>query len=110
MATVLNLTPHDVNIMGAKGELLVTFPKSGMMARVAQSDKVVDTIIVDGISIDVYAPSYGAVQDLPEPVEGTIYLVSLKVKEAAPDRLDLRVPYGAVRDAEGRIVGCKGLA
>jgi len=50
------------------------------------------------------------VKPFPEEEEGIFYTVSLMVAQALPTRRDLLVPVGQVRDATGKITGCKGLA
>lgn len=54
--------------------------------------------------------SYGAVEGLPEPKAGVIYIVSALVRAAVPGRLDVASPGELVRDAAGAVVGCKGLS
>jgi len=44
--------------------------------------------------------------DLPEPVEGILYLVSGRVRRALPHRLDLISPGLIVKNGHGEIVGC----
>lgn len=39
-----------------------------------------------------------------------MYVVSRLVAEAVPERRDLVVPHGLVRDGQGRVVGCAQLA
>ena len=62
----------------------------------------------DGVVL--YRQSFGAVDGLPVPAEGTMYVVSLLVRQAAPDRADLASPGELVRDNAGQPTGCKGLA
>lgn len=46
---------------------------------------------------------------LPDPIPGTYFLVSLVVALMAANRHDLLVPHAYVRDMDGRIVGCRRL-
>lgn len=96
---IVNMTPHTINLPD------VSIPSSGS-ARVSETATQIDTI--DGICI--CKKSYGAVEGLPEPQSGVYYIVSSIVLAAAPDRSDLLVPHDMIRDADGRIVGCKALA
>ena len=96
----INLTPHSIVVAGR------TFQPSGTVARVSQVNTVVGTTH-DGI--ELVQASYGAVMDLPEPVAGTLFIVSAMVRAALPERKDLVSPGDAIRDADGKIIGVKNL-
>lgn len=64
---------------------------------------------VDSRGIAVTRAVYGDITGLPEPQEGVIYIVSALVALAAR-REDVLFPGPAIRDAEGRIVACRGLS
>ncbi len=75
------------------------------LARVTQTQTVVGE--VDGIRL--VTVQFGEVIGLPEPVPGTLYLVSAMVREACKSRTDLASPGDLVRDEAGNIQGCKSL-
>jgi len=100
--SIVNLTPHILNIHTADG--VVDIPPSGMVARVATKSN--PFTVVHGIP--VVMTTYGEVEGLPDPVLGTVYVVSGMV-EAAIKRHDVFAPGDMVRDADGKPVGCKGL-
>jgi hypothetical protein len=102
MKTFINATPHDITIVLADGSTRV-FPKSGNIARVAQTSAIVET--VDGISISTV--NFGAVTGLPDAAIGVRVIVSALVKSAAP-RFDLVSPGELVRDGNGVVIGAKG--
>ena len=108
---IVNLTPHALNLMpeGPDGPV-VTIPPSGQVARCAVDRVQVDTVTVDGISVPVNQTWLGEVSDLPEPQEGTIFIVSALTAQAVPERQDVYITDDAVRDDAGRIVGCRALA
>jgi hypothetical protein len=108
---IVNLTPHALNLMpdGPDGPM-VTIPPGGLVARCATSRVQVDTITVDGIAIPVNRTQFGAVTGLPDPHPDTIYVVSALVAQAVPDRQDVYITDDAVRDDQGRIIGCRALA
>ena len=62
---------------------------------------------VNGIALS--RVTFGEVTGLPDPVEGTLYIVSALVRSALPARTDLASPGDLVRDAAGAVIGCKGL-
>jgi len=107
---VVNLTPHDVNIVNEAGEIIASFPKSGIVARVATTKQVVGEI--DGIPIK--AVKYGAIENLPEPDGESMFIVSMVVASAASARDDLicpdTAPDATVRDKNGQITGVRNFA
>ena len=106
--TLINTTPHDITIHGMNDQVLVV-PRSDFTVRLEESREEVGTLVVDGVRVPVYRHTYGAA-NLPERRPGVIYIVSAMVAEAYPDREDFLVPGRAVRDQEGKVVGCQGLA
>jgi hypothetical protein len=95
---IINLTPHPINLPS------ITIHSTGL-ARVSVT--LSEAGAADGIPL--VCGSYGAVTGLPEPVEGTVYIVSAMVRLALPYRKDLGSPAKLVRDAQGNIVGCEAL-
>ena len=106
---IVNLTPHEVKIVDGGNNVVAVFPSDGV-ARVSQYDVLVDEIN----SIPVVKTEFGEVLDLPEPAEDTVFIVSCITVEVARARGlntdDLLITSGAVRDDQGRIVGCRALA
>lgn len=102
---IINKTPHAVYVLNEDGSILRVFPKSNGMIRVTEI--VTDITPIDGIPIS--STSWGETNDVPEYVEGTYYIVSQLVKNALPERKDLLVPKGAVRDDKGNVIGCTRL-
>ena len=95
----VNLTPHVVRLNSG-----LEIAPSGSVARCATSysadrwisegrDGVVtldDDFYADAVPI--YRASFGAVQGLPAPEAGTLYIVSGMVASATPDRHDVVAP------------------
>ena len=104
MTKIINLTPHDINIISEAENR--TFPASGSIARVSQSFS--DAEPVDGVPCQ--KQELGKPEGLPEPEDGTYYIVSSFVASAAGDRNDLLVPNTgrAIRDEKGHIIGVPG--
>ena len=103
---IINLTPHEINILNNNGEEIVTISPSGTVSRCAVSKKLIKT----DNGIEFYRSIFGEVNDLPEPQLDTIYIVSGLVRAAMPERNDLWQPGELVRDKSGRPIGCKGLS
>jgi len=103
MATFVNLTPHDVNVVMTDGSI-VTFERSGTIARCS-----VDTELVDRVNgIELSRATFGAVDNVPDSVPDTWYIVSMLVRNALSYRDDLVSPGELVRNSDGVVIGCKG--
>lgn len=103
--TIINLTPHAINIVNDNHEAVKTFESEGI-ARVSCRSEVQGNL--GGIPIT--RKIFGEVEGLPEEKPGVHYIVSSLVASAAPDRQDLLVPDGYVRDEKGMVIGCTALA
>ncbi len=99
---IVNLTPHEVTVWGETAPTN-RYPASGTVARVTMQDTPAGEIA--GIPLVSKVP--GEVTGLPEPKEGTLYIVSTMVQAALPSRTDLISPDDLVRDGEGRVIGCR---
>lgn len=116
---IINLTPHTINILwelcwlngspSGHYETLAEVEPSGQVARVTSKTVKVDDVEIDGFFVPVTGTTYGEVEGLPAPEEGTIYIVSSLVASRVPNRTDVFIPNESVRDDKGRIVGCKSL-
>ena len=104
MKTIKNFTPHPINII-LETETITITPEP-TPARVSQIRKQVSTL--NGIPVNKNA--YGKVENLPAPKENVVYIVSMMVAGALPNRKDLFIPDDIVRDEKGRIIGARGLA
>jgi len=104
---LVNLTPHEIRVVGEDGEERLVIPPSGKVARVRTEQTTVGQVN----NIPVVRTMYGDVEGLPEPSENTLYIVSTLVAQAVPYRDDVVAPdtspNGVVRDEEGRIIGVK---
>ena len=104
MTNFINLTPHAVVFRGPAGDQ--TFPPSGKVARVSELPCSV-TRTIEGIPI-LSRTQFGEVLDLPEPSDGTVFIVSGLVAGQV-SRADVIAPAtgpndGAVRNEKGHIV------
>ena len=110
---LVNLTPHEVVVYDASGNVVLRVPPSGRVARVATREEMIDRIN----GIPVFKTTYTEVEGLPDPEPSTVYIVSLLVLQALQahgiQRSDVvapntsPTPNGAVRDAQGRIIGVR---
>lgn len=119
MANIINLTPHTITLYADKDCMevvkgtykslvlkegatpIAVYPSQGV-ARATSNRELIYTID----NIPVYTTTYGEPEGLPEPRSNTYYLVSALTAQAVKGRHDILIVDGAVRDGEGRIVGC----
>ena len=99
----INLTPDTVTVC-RDGAPAVRYPPSGTVARVEE------TLVTDAAAPWV---SYGRVIDIPPATPDTCCIVPLLPALLLSDTgrwLDILVPRGVVRDEDGIVIGCEGLA
>lgn len=103
--TLCNLTPHPIAIHG-DGEP-ITLQPDGPAPRL----RPIRTDLGKIAGIPIVRTTLGDVEGLPDPIPGVIRIVSALVAEhsSVAHRDDLAYPGEAIRDADGRIVGCRGL-
>jgi len=105
---IINLTPHDINLLDADNNEICVFEKSENPVRVTVEREKVSNLYIDGHYVPVYKSIFGQTENLPEPNDDEVFIVSRIVAEANSNRKDLYVVEDTVRDAAGRIVGCHG--
>jgi hypothetical protein len=106
MAEIVNMTPHTVNVFENGKQVLVIEP-SGEIIRLEESRDTVSS--VNGVS--VYHQSYADVNGtLPDVQTGVVYIVSMKIATAVPERTDFVCPGRIVLDGDGNRLGCDGLS
>lgn len=116
--TIINTSPHDVHLYAEDGKTLIKVfarEKNAKIARLVEqqvqdASGMQKSIAIEKHSVPLVDKKYTAVQDLPEPKENTMYIVSQLVLEACNYRRDLIAPDsgdGAVRNPQGVIIGTK---
>ena len=106
---IVNLTPHNITLRAEDGTDTTIAP-SGTVARVATIPGEPTGRIVGGVL--VFGPDQvGEVTGLPEPIEGTVFIVSgfVAAALAGSGRGDVFAPGtgpadGAVRNERGHVV------
>jgi hypothetical protein len=103
---VVNLTGHRIDILREDGTIATVWPDLEPV-RAELGFELVD--MIDGIGVFVQVTTCDT--PLPEPVEGTVYVVSAytKMHFLADDRPDVLCPGQVRRDAAGRVIACRGL-
>ena len=105
---LVNLTPHEIVIaFGESNAERMAIPASGIVARVASTPGVAEQ--VNGVPVPVMGrQAWGKVENLPDPVEGTLFIVSAMVlgRPECLNRTDVVGPGtgpndGAIRYEDG---------
>lgn len=106
---LVNLTPHPVTIYSGE-QIVIQQQPDGPVARCVETRTIAAPVTLNGHTIPVSVVGFGQVDGLPDPQPGVLYVVSRAVAETVPHRDDVVYPYGQVRDENGRIISCRGLA
>jgi hypothetical protein len=94
----VNLMPYPVYIK-VDGRPWLKVPPSGTVAQCAKNKNVVGKF--EGV--ELVTSKFGNVYDLPAPIEGTLYIVSMTVRQAV-SRPDLASPSDLIQDTDGTLV------
>lgn len=113
MRRLINLTPHEINLLTDEGEDYV-IPSDGV-ARLNETRAVDEIVRVETsrgaeLKINLNELLCDQVNGLPPEDGNYYYIVSRMVAEARSDRNDLLIPDEIVRDQDNKIVGCKAFA
>lgn len=108
---IINLTPHTITFISTNNNMQkYAVAPSGIVARVSASTETIGEVTTpEGFVIPVTQTVFGQVENLPEPEENVIYVVSSLVAGRVPDRKDVYIPNESIRDDKGRIIGCLSL-
>lgn len=115
MKKIVNLTPHVINLIypvDGEEDFRMDIEPSGETARVVCEATEIARETDD--LIPIFEQKYGEIEGLPAPQDDTYYIVSSLIISAAQAEgrttSDLLTPAAQVRDDEGRVIGCRGLA
>ncbi len=112
MTKLVNLTPHAIVILNAESQEVMTLPPSGSLARAKETVEILGTVEVGGGAVPIRRKTVGGLEGLPAAEEGTLYVVSFIAAQAGAKegRSDLLITDDAVRDAQGKIIGCRAFS
>ena len=97
---------HTVKVYNKEtDELVVEVPFSGVQARRAESSEM----FTEDSGLQMFRTIYGEVEGLPEEQDDVVVIVSMAVRQAAPERKDLASPGSLRKDESGMPTGCYGL-
>lgn len=106
---VCNMTARTIVFLDETGAEIGSIESSGKI-RLSNNTEMVDMVRSDlGFDIPVTETRYGDAHMLPTKKDGSIFIVSIIIAQAYPDRDDFYVTNETVRDAHARIIGCKSI-
>ena len=106
---VVNLTPHDLAVYEGD-QIALSAPRSSVPARIAEMRDEPGMVSLNGCATTVVDVAYlDDVTGLPDPVDGTFYVVSRITAQALRRRSDLLFPLDEVRNDDAQIIGCRAL-
>ncbi len=103
--TIVNLTPHKITISNKDQSIMLTLPPEDVPARALEATATHGEF--DGFPL--VTKFYGNIENLLDPEEDVLYIVSQIVREACPDRKDLANPGDLVRDENGEVMYAESL-
>lgn len=103
---IVNLTGHEVTV----GDVIIPRDrKYKYVPRCKVTKNLTEILEFDGREIEVYQFEYGDVGTIPNPEEGTIYLVSYPVAKKL-NRNDVYCMGEVIRDEKKNIIGAMSLS
>lgn len=103
--TLVNCTGHDIHVYSSKrGNRIATIPPTGQIARIRVQSTIVDKAVVGGHVIEISQPTQHEITGLPDPIPGTLFLVSRSVAFAVK-RPDVVHVGWRIRDRFDRLLG-----
>ena len=111
-----NYTPHTINIIN--GSVKVELPSVGVIRAKSVQTQVGTIYHTESAGVEYAVPEYkltfGEPEGMPEDIDPDgVYVVSTIAAQALKDygwAGTYMVTCGAIRDEQGRIIGCQGLA
>ena len=113
MTKVVNLTPHALDILMSDGTVVKVQPSGLPPVRLKETTEERGTVVLAEGTVNVVAKRFGSVENLPEAQDGVVFVVSgiagTAIWDLFPERrADVFIPGAAVRDQDGKIIGCQG--
>ena len=107
MEKIKNIISHPVIVEDEDGNVIATFPSEGSVW-LPQCTFVSGEVETEGGVIPLTSTEFGEAQEIPPEEEDTLYIASLRICQACPDRRDFLIPNHLVLDEEGRELNGSG--
>lgn len=115
LENLVNLTPHQIDVLAMGTGEIMSIPPSGSVARVDVERERLGWYgggKEGNGGLEIFSSTYGEVAGLPDPRPNCFLIVSgiVAAAAAATGRSDVLSPGELVRDEDGRVIGCRGLS
>lgn len=112
MLNIVNLTKTDITLIcGEDNSTNIVIKASESPVNIETIEQVIEN---NKLPVPLVNHKFGEIENLPEIKENTIYIVSSiaaqAIKEKYPERTDILILSGYVRDENGKIIGATKLA
>jgi hypothetical protein len=107
MKKIINLTGHDVNVKGPDG-IIINIPSQGQL-RAKYTTNDLGNLDSEFGKIPISQNFYQRIKGMPLEVPGTFYIVSRLVAELYPERSDLLMVNGLIKE-NARAIACRSLS
>ena len=105
---IKNLTPHSIDVLNGRDEVVFTLSGSNNPPRVQENIYGQEEFLINGgQSLNIFIAHNDSVDKLPQKQEGVYYIVGRIIAEQFKERDDLLVPHEFVRNEDGDILGCR---
>jgi hypothetical protein len=101
---IVNCTKQDILVINHEGRQYHIEPSGIMPWLEVEKQRVLDIEVAQGLVVPVYRERLVSMQNVPDPEDGTYYVVSAKVADFLPEREDFIVP-NLLKDVGGRALG-----
>jgi hypothetical protein len=104
--SLINATPHSIHLLDEMNTTIMEIPPGGISARVDETTQESELLAIGSHRVEITSIDHGPVENLPEPKDGQLVIVSRITALAVPERRDLIFPLDEVRQ-DGQIIGCR---
>ena len=108
MYKLVNLTGHDIVIKDKAMPKPIVIPSSGKL-RARYTTLIMGEVETLHGKIGITKNHYYRMRNMPDPQPGTYFIVSRLVAELYPERDDLLITNGLIKD-NGKTIACRSLA
>ncbi len=107
---LINLCRHEMSIVGSDNKIIEVLPGKGDDRIWCDlEEELIASEEVSGRIVPIVQEQAKNIRNLPEPEDGTYYIVPRIVAIAAYDRDDLVYPHEIRRNLQGAVIACRKL-
>lgn len=100
-----NLTGREIVLLGEGAAVTIPPDREGPPWIMETPGRIQGIIKYDGVNIRIHTIVRSRIEGLPPRADGVLLIVDYLIAYQCPERPDLLVPFGGMRDGEGEVVG-----